>query len=96
MNMQPSSVTQPGFMFLLQGIGIVPLASPVFIVMRARHFLRSGIGDGRDRDDCGAHINDHQQHGKNLAKQAHRHPHVIRRPRIGFKPILGDEWSPPL
>ena len=33
MNMQPSSVTQPGFMFLLQGIGIVSLASPVFIVM---------------------------------------------------------------
>ena len=82
MKMQPASVTQlPGFM-LLHGIGMVPSMplSMGIIMVLAAPLARAGaaLRGRRNRDDRGTHIGEHEQHGKDLAKQAQRHPHLIR------------------
>ena len=87
MKMQPGSVTQPGFM-LLHGIGMLP-SVPFCCIIMPDIWHRRGIAGRRNREDRGTHIGGHEQRGEDLAKQAHRHPHLIRRRLTGIKPIQG-------
>ena len=70
MKMQPASVTQPPGFMLLHGIGMVPsMPLSIGIMVFAAPLAMTGAA---------LPAGEHEQRGEDLAKQAQRHPHLIR------------------